>query len=83
MSERIYDLDIFAYNQIFYADITYTHSFRLNLFNIMKSSNINPSVCKMLRTGNIFFDKTLVVCNNFITFASVKQKSYGFIIQKK
>ena len=58
MSERIYDLDIFLYIiRFFYADITYTHSFRLNLFNIMKSSNINPSVCKMLRTGNIFLIK--------------------------
>jgi hypothetical protein len=30
-----------------------------------------------------FLDKMLVVCNNFITFAPIKQKSYGFIIQKK
>ena len=49
----------------------------------MKSSNINPSVYKLLRTGNIFFDIMLVVCNNFINFAPIKQKSYGFIIQKK
>ncbi len=40
----------------------------------MKSSNINPSAYKLLHAGNIFSKKMLVVCNNFITFAPVKQK---------
>ena len=85
MSERIYDLDafcIYSYSLCGYYLSAFIPS-KLFPLNIMKSSNINPFVHKLLRTGDIFFDKMLVVCNNFITFAPIKQKSYGFIIQKK